>query len=279
MPQSNGETRTLREWLFTQLCRLGPSADNENYTTAQLTVRETKFVIELLDAALLASAPAGNVVAGERMERSLADFTRACEVQILDEQRSPACDTALIGVLCDAVRLAREYAALAAPTPPPDATEHGGCIRCDKATHRRCATQGCQRFDRHDDAPPDAERGETELRQALAECGLVAGAKVAEIQRGLRIGVTPALRLQRIVKALESESRPSPAVEAAKGKQARMTGDEIMRLAAISTASIQNTETSVAERIGPGHPYYTVAYGDVCRAVDREMRITDLEGK
>ena len=46
----------------------------------------------------------------------------------------------------------------------------------------------------------------------------------------------------------------------------------IMQLAAISTASIQNTESSVAERIGPGHDYSSGAYQDTCRAVDREMQ-------
>jgi hypothetical protein len=46
---------------------------------------------------------------------------------------------------------------------------------------------------------------------------------------------------------------------------------ERMRLVACMTASIQNTETSKAERLAPEHPYWSVAYSDVCRAVDREM--------
>lgn len=44
-----------------------------------------------------------------------------------------------------------------------------------------------------------------------------------------------------------------------------------MRLAAISTATWANTETSKADRIGKANPYWTVAYGDVCAAIDREM--------
>lgn len=48
-----------------------------------------------------------------------------------------------------------------------------------------------------------------------------------------------------------------------------------MQLAGCSTAAIQNTPTSVRERIQPGHPYYSAAYGDVCRAVDREMQHRD----
>lgn len=47
----------------------------------------------------------------------------------------------------------------------------------------------------------------------------------------------------------------------------------VMQLAAISTASIQNTETSIKDRIGRENPYWTTAYGDVCAAVDREMEL------
>ncbi len=36
------------------------------------------------------------IVAGERMDRSIADFVRACEVTIEDEQSKPAPDTALM---------------------------------------------------------------------------------------------------------------------------------------------------------------------------------------
>ena len=49
-----------------------------------------------------------NVVAGRMMERSFADFVRACEVHILEESSKANGDTALIALLCDAVRLARE---------------------------------------------------------------------------------------------------------------------------------------------------------------------------
>jgi hypothetical protein len=48
-------------------------------------------------------------IGGYRMERSIADFVRACRVQIRDEQQKPDCDTALIGLLSDAVRMTREY--------------------------------------------------------------------------------------------------------------------------------------------------------------------------
>lgn len=52
----------------------------------------------------------------------------------------------------------------------------------------------------------------------------------------------------------------------------RMTNEiRIMQLAAISTASIQNTESTVKERIGRENPYWSQAYEDVCVAVNREM--------
>jgi len=53
-------------------------------------------------------------IAGERMERSIDYFQRACELFIGDEQGKANPDAALIGLLCDAVRLSREYVALAA---------------------------------------------------------------------------------------------------------------------------------------------------------------------
>lgn len=48
-------------------------------------------------------------VAGRSMDRTIADFERSCCVLLGEEQRKPNPDNALIGVLCDAVRLGREY--------------------------------------------------------------------------------------------------------------------------------------------------------------------------
>ena len=47
-------------------------------------------------------------IAGTYMDRSLTDFQQACEVYIEREQGTLAPDTALLALLCDAVRLARE---------------------------------------------------------------------------------------------------------------------------------------------------------------------------
>lgn len=49
-------------------------------------------------------------VAGDVCLRPLADFGRACEVHIDEEQRRPNPDNALIALLCDGVRLSREFA-------------------------------------------------------------------------------------------------------------------------------------------------------------------------
>ncbi len=49
------------------------------------------------------------LIAG-RMEGSIANHERACLVLIAEEERKVAPDNALIRVLCDSVRLGREYA-------------------------------------------------------------------------------------------------------------------------------------------------------------------------
>ena len=56
---------------------------------------------------------------------------------------------------------------------------------------------------------------------------------------------------------------------------AELTELNNMQLAGIMTATVQNTPTSIKDRIGRDNPYWTVAYGDVCVAVDREMRLMD----
>lgn len=49
------------------------------------------------------------------------------------------------------------------------------------------------------------------------------------------------------------------------------TDIHVMQLAAISTASVQNTDSTVKDRIPRDNPYWTQAYEDVCVAVNREM--------
>ena len=56
-------------------------------------------------------------IGGERMEGSIAEFEHRCKVYIGEEQSKIAPDNGLISLLCDAVRLAREFVgAVATPT-------------------------------------------------------------------------------------------------------------------------------------------------------------------
>jgi hypothetical protein len=56
-----------------------------------------------------------------------------------------------------------------------------------------------------------------------------------------------------------------------------------IQLAGCGVAAMQNTEGSVKARITAESPYWSASYGDVCRAVDREMqlrqRVDELEAK
>lgn len=76
------------------------------------------------EGAEASARPPQQVAVAGRLDRSLADFERACLVHLADEQGRPSPNNALIAVLCDAVRLAREYPPLtvgeasARPSPP-----------------------------------------------------------------------------------------------------------------------------------------------------------------
>lgn len=54
---------------------------------------------------------------------------------------------------------------------------------------------------------------------------------------------------------------------------------EQIRLAACATAALGNTPEQVAKRIEPDHPYYSASYGDVCRAVDREIEYREIAAR
>lgn len=64
--------------------------------------------LKLLRDTLTLLKPSTMMVAGERMELTLDEFQRRALVQIENLQADPSPDTWLIGLLCDAVRLARE---------------------------------------------------------------------------------------------------------------------------------------------------------------------------
>ncbi len=65
-----------------------------------------------------AEPPTPQVSVAGRLDRSIADFIRACNVHLVAHQESIAPDNALIAVLCDAVRLAREHLNLLAASVP-----------------------------------------------------------------------------------------------------------------------------------------------------------------
>lgn len=48
-------------------------------------------------------------VGGDLLEVTVGDHVQRCRVLIGEEQQKPNADSALIGVLCDSIRLAREF--------------------------------------------------------------------------------------------------------------------------------------------------------------------------
>lgn len=53
------------------------------------------------------------VVAGSYMERTIGDHVRGCEVAIESELERANPDNTVIALLCDSVRMAREYCRVA----------------------------------------------------------------------------------------------------------------------------------------------------------------------
>lgn len=95
--------------------------------------------------ALLAAVPVEEaaqlprVAVGGRMERSIADFLRACDIHLVAQQESIMPDNALIAVLCDAVRLAREHLQLlASPGPVAGAVQRACCEPAPDHSGRTC---------------------------------------------------------------------------------------------------------------------------------------------
>ena len=52
-----------------------------------------------------------------------------------------------------------------------------------------------------------------------------------------------------------------------------------MQLAACGVAALANTNDTVKQRIGKDNEYWTASYGDVCRAVDMEIRYREALDK
>lgn len=86
----------------------------------------------------------------------------------------------------------------------------------------------------------------------------------------------PADRASGLAKHIESAARNLKLLNEKATSEAAALAAEVesmrMQAAACMTACLQNTRESAKARIQRGHAYYTQAYGDVCTAVDREMR-------
>lgn len=77
----------------------------------------------------------------------------------------------------------------------------------------------------------------------------------------------------RTASMMTSDEIAQETIKQLRAENAALKELHIMQLAAVSTATVQNTETAIKDRIAPDNSYYTTAYGDTCRAVDREMRL------
>lgn len=89
-----------------------PTGDEEWSAVEALTDARKELAALAASPPVHATTPANrNIVAGERMDRSIEDFVRACEVHIQEIAASTVGDSAVLALLCDAVRLAREYVA------------------------------------------------------------------------------------------------------------------------------------------------------------------------
>ena len=98
------------------ICRCG-SLDprSTRHGLSHLTWCEAARMAADITSALRAERAAGEAKPGSRvavagcLDRTIADFERAALVHIEEEQGRPNPDNALIAVLCDSVRLGREY--------------------------------------------------------------------------------------------------------------------------------------------------------------------------
>lgn len=122
----------------------------------------------------------------------------------------------------------------------------------------------------------ELEERESQLRNLLARIHCDGGHYTE--QHGIAKSVEDADK--RLVKnSIALDVEKDKAAEAAAELQTlrQQFADErdlrITQLAAISTATLQNTESSRKDRIDDSNPYWSAAYGDTCRAIDREMEL------
>jgi hypothetical protein len=154
----------------------------------------------------------GNVVAGDKMGRSVDDFVGACEVMILALQLEAAPDNALIDLLCDAVRFVRERALGAENRTPIDLKEIEAfcatfCAHCGKRelaypSARFCGAACSHREESHEALP--------QLGKLRAVClGLV-----AEVRRVLTLQHEAEWKLDRVAQELKAELQTTQGLRA-----------------------------------------------------------------
>lgn len=101
--------------------------------------------------------------------------------------------------------------------------------------------------------------------------------KIKELEQQLAAAQAERESAVRQFQAVEQDAqqlqRRALSAEAALTTAQQELETERIRLAACTTAALGNTPDTVAQRIAPGHPYWSASYGDVCAAVDREMEL------
>lgn len=91
-------------------CRIDFKRDSIEDIEHRLHQRGLERLADMELAKRFGPDDAEGLVAGRILSTSIATLVRRCAVLIRDEQEKPLPDNALIGALCDAVRVAREHA-------------------------------------------------------------------------------------------------------------------------------------------------------------------------
>lgn len=102
-----------------------------------------------------------------------------------------------------------------------------------------------------------------EWERGMREAAKICNSRIAHGNRSAEC-----YEAERCAKAILARTLEHRAAEAERTFEERFA----LKFAAIMTVSIQNTREAIKQRISVDNPYWTVAYSDVCAAVDREIR-------
>ena len=108
-----------------------------------------------------------------------------------------------------------------------------------------------------------------EAADRVADCAEIRWLK-AEL---LNVQTAYGTHVKDAIAGADKEHRARIAVEEKHDALKAELEHERLRLAACGVAATQNTAKTVADRIAKEHPCWSVSYGDVCAAVDREMSL------